>query len=69
MLDLGSIASEAFHYLCISIVGVGMAEVAAEFSEGFNTDHQGVFQNTKWQGLAMYHILESKFQAWKPHSF
>lgn len=46
-----------------------MAEVDAEFSKGFKSDHQDVFQSMKSQGLAMYHMLESKFQAWKPHSF
>lgn len=46
-----------------------MAEGDAEFSESFKSDRQDVFQSIKWQGLAMYHILESKFQAWKLHSF
>lgn len=46
-----------------------MAGMDAEFSESFKSDYQDVFQSMKWQGLAMYHILESKFQAWKPHSF
>lgn len=47
---------------------MGMAEGDAEFSEGFNSEQEDVFQNIKWQGSAMYRILEGKFQAWKPHS-
>lgn len=31
----------------ISIVDTGMAEMYAEFSEGFNSDHQDVLQSIK----------------------
>lgn len=63
----GELSISLFQF--ISIVDMGMAEMDAEFSEGFNSDHQDVFQSIKWQGLAMYHMLQSKLQAWKPHFF